>query len=80
MALEDDDRRTYRRQRIDGVLKCESLADDLAGVGLRVDETPRHNTSFRRAWQEYFDADLLETAKPWAKPDCERFGYEPVVT
>jgi hypothetical protein len=64
-------------QRIDGVLKCESLADDLAGVGLPVDAKHRHNTSFRRPWQDYYDAGLLATVEPWARPDIERFGYDP---
>jgi hypothetical protein len=24
----------------------------------------------------YFTAELLALVKPWARPDCERFGYD----
>ena len=60
----------------DGLLRCESLAMDLDREGLNVREVPRHNTSFRRPWQEYYTPTLLDLIRPWATADCERFGYE----
>ena len=35
------------------------------------------DTLFRMGpWQAFYDAELLELTRPWAAPDCERFGYE----
>ena len=61
----------------DAVLKVESLQADLAREGLAVESLPRENTSFRsRPWQAFYDVELFELTRPWAEPDCERFGYE----
>lgn len=60
----------------DGVLKVESLAEDLRGEGLAVESLPRENTSFRsRPWRAFYCAELLDLVRPWATPDCEQFGY-----
>jgi hypothetical protein len=62
-------------QRIDGLLRCESLADDLATAGLAVALLPRWNESYRRPWRQYYTVRLLGAVESWASEDCRRFGY-----
>lgn len=56
-------------------VKLESLAAELAQAGIAV-ELPRLLESHRRPWPAYYDTGLLATVEPWARPDCERFGYD----
>ncbi len=58
----------------DGLLRTESLTEDLASHGIEV-TLPRENTSHRRPWGAYFDTGLLATVEPWAEDDRQRFGY-----
>jgi hypothetical protein len=56
-------------------VKLESLREDLAALGILIDKLPHELASHRRPWREYYDAGLVATVEPWARPDCERFGY-----
>jgi hypothetical protein len=62
-------------QRIDGLLRAESLTADLTAAGLTVDSLPRWNDSYRRPWNEYYDSATLPVASCWGASDIQRFGY-----
>jgi hypothetical protein len=61
----------------DGVLRVESLDEDLWREGLAIESLPCENASYRvRSWQEFYDDELLDLVQPWAMTDCERFALE----
>ena len=61
----------------EAVLRVESLASGLSNLGLGVDRLPLRNASYHvRPWRQFYDPSLLEAVSGWAKPDCDRFGYE----
>lgn len=62
-------------------LRLENLSDDLTSHGISLAELPHVNRSIRRPWPAYFGEgggrdSLLAIVEPWARPDCERFGYD----
>lgn len=63
-------------------LHVETLAADLAAAGIDIKDLPHVNKSpVRKHWSFYFGTggqqqSLLAVIEDWAKPDCERFGYE----
>ena len=59
----------------DGVLRVESLDEDLRREGLAVGSLPCENASYRvRPWREFFDAAVLDEVAEWAREDCVRYG------
>jgi hypothetical protein len=61
----------------DGVLRVESLGEDLRREGLAVGSLPCENASYRvRPWQAFFDADLLHVVGKWARADGEKFQFK----
>jgi hypothetical protein len=57
-------------------VRYEGLADNLARqVGIHV-LLPHINKSNHGPCSEYYDAQTLETALTWARPDLERFAYD----
>lgn len=66
-------------QRVDELIRFESLADDVANfLGRAVDLRPAY-LGGNRPWQGYFAVRprlLYDTAKRWAAKDAERWGYE----
>lgn len=67
-------------QWLDGLqpelVRVERLAAGLKSHGLAVEDVPRWNDSWRRATLDYFDESTLAAIREWARPDCERFGYQ----
>jgi hypothetical protein len=63
-------------QNIDGLLRAESLAEDLTAAGFQASPLIRHNASYRRDWRAYYTPELRDAVRPWAAPDCERFAYD----
>jgi hypothetical protein len=44
---------------------------------LPIDALPElGKTSGRAPWASCYDKALLATVEAWARPDCERFGYD----
>ena len=63
----------------DGLLRVESLAQDLRRHGLAVESLPCENASYRvRPWRDFFDAELLKVVREWAVTECEQFEYEQI--
>ena len=59
------------------LVRYASIREDLAAAGLPIDELPeRGSTTNRSSSASYFDAATLAAVEAWARPDCERFGYE----
>jgi hypothetical protein len=59
------------------LVKYETLCEDLAAAELPIDGLPwLGKTSGRDKWPQYYDAATLAVVEEWARPDCERFGYE----
>jgi hypothetical protein len=59
------------------LVKYEQLEGDLAAAELPIPPLPwLGRTSGRDEWPNYYDAATLACVEPWARPDCERFGYE----
>lgn len=60
------------------LLRYESLRQDLEAAGLPVGEELQvvGKSNGRGPWRAYYDAAILAAVEAWARPDCERLGYE----
>jgi hypothetical protein len=60
----------------DGILRHESLVEDLNREGLEVDRLPKlFCSNLRKPHYAFYDASTFHLANQWALPDCEAFGY-----